>query len=585
MPEALQPTIRQPLSLQQASILYVIFNLEEFSPDVLALLPLRFRRDLLLMLPPADIFKLEQTSVVDGIDMENEIWKEVYNRYDCQVACTGDTDPDELAARGILHLSEAMKKTSSSAPFSWKASFLSFIFTLLFHMRPFKIKFGYLRGMYRFPGERNYIFFLQLLFCTQFFTLIQIRTLKGFPLKVFGITQLLSRHHEFFFPRNEPLEVSDWIDFLLRKCHLEAPCSVTVDEQYFVQGVARSEWCENVMIRYKLNRVLQKLFLHPLLSLQELSPVSHHFHTTLKHVHITGFDTEIEMSTLCSLLVLLQNQVLETIFISDLHIANDETQQASLQQALESDFSSPISPTCTSITLEKIYELPFFLLLWLIQKFLYSPSNGLQILTLTKCRISYSVVPNENKLRCTPAPFYLACFHKSLHISNLNIEPAFTHALSCLSSAVLDSLHLDDCWNSEAKLMDFFDALIITDSLCKIKRIFYQLEVSQVYVYNQYITSLKPKQLTQIETLFDFAQQCPEIAITLHCVTTSYCVEAFLHCLYTEWKKSGGRKLDKLIIKLDHEPYRWSGLSDCIYSYSMLAKSFEVRDEVLCWIV
>ena len=80
--DALQPTIQQPqqsfspqqlLSLQQTSILYVISNLERFPPDMLALLPLRFRRELLLILPPADIFQLEPTSVVNGIDMENEI--------------------------------------------------------------------------------------------------------------------------------------------------------------------------------------------------------------------------------------------------------------------------------------------------------------------------------------------------------------------------------------------------------------------------------------------------------------------------------------------------------------------------------
>ena len=459
-------------------------------------------------------------------------------------------------------------------------------------MRPFQINIKYndLQRIYRLPGERNYIVFLQLLFCTRFFTLAQIYSLSGFPLQVFGINRHLSRHHEFFFPRKEPLQVTDWIHFLLAKCHLEAPCSITVDEQYFVRHMARIEWRETD--RYKLNSVLQQLFLHPLflhplLSLQELSPVSNHFHTTLKHVHITGFDTEIKMSTLCSLLVLIQNQVLETIFVSDLHIADGKAQQASLQQALKSSFSSPISPTCTSITLDKISGLPYFLLLWLIQKFLYSTSNGLQILTLSNCGINYLIVTNE--LKCTLAPSYLALFHKSLHISNLNIEPAFIHALSCLPSAVLDSLQLNDCWNSEVKLMDFFDALFITDSLCKIKRIFYQLKIGLDYLYDcrRYINSLEPKEVTQIETLYDFAQQFPETAITLHYVTTSYCVDAFLHCLHTEWKKSGGRKLDRLIIRIVDDAYHWWRRPDWISSYSMLAKSIELhRKEFrgICWI-
>ena len=582
-------SLHQPLSLQEASTLYVISNLERFPPDMLALLPLRFRRDLLLMLPPADIFQLEQTSVVNGIDMEKEIWKVLYYRYDYQIACTGridpftgHNDPDELAIKDIPQFPEAIKKISNSAPFAWKASFLSWIFALLLHMRPFQINIGDLKRIYKFPGERNYIVFLQLLFCTRFFTLKQIHSLRGFPLQVFRITLHLSRHHQLIFPRNEPLQVTDWIHFLLVKCQLKAPCSITVDEQYFEQGVPSLKW--RPMDRHKLNSVLQKLFLHPLLSLQEPPTVSHHFHT-LKHVHVTGYYTEIEMSTLCSLLVLIQNQVLETIFVSRLHIADDEAQQASLQQALESRFSSPISPTCTSITLDNISEFPFFLLLWLIQKFLYSTSNCLQILTVTNCAISYSIVP---ELKYTPAPSYLALFHKSLHISILNIEPAFIKALSCLPSAVLDSLQLNDCWNSQVKLMDFFDALFISDSLCKIKRIFYQMKASYYYVYNcrSYITSLEPKEVTQIEALFTFAQQFPETAISLHYETTSYVVGAFFHCLHTEWKKSGGRKLDRLIITFIDYPICWS-VSGISFFYSMLAKSIEVRYEErmdICWI-
>ena len=148
---ALQPTLQQPLSLQQASILCVISNLESFLPDILALLPLKFRRDLLLLLPPADIFQLEHTSVANGIDMENEIWKEVYERYDYEVARTAHINPDkpDLRAFYLRHRHdvsrfpkavESRKQiVSSSPPLTWKARFLSCIFAFLLHMRPFQV--------------------------------------------------------------------------------------------------------------------------------------------------------------------------------------------------------------------------------------------------------------------------------------------------------------------------------------------------------------------------------------------------------------------------------------------------------------
>ena len=147
MSNALQPTLQQPLSLQQASILCVISNLGSFPPDILALLPLKFQCDL-LMLPPADVFQLEQTSVVDGIDMANEIWKAVYECYDYEVACTAHINPDKpdlrtfylRHRRDVSQFPKAVEEVvSSSAPLTWKASFLSCIFAFLLHMRPIQI--------------------------------------------------------------------------------------------------------------------------------------------------------------------------------------------------------------------------------------------------------------------------------------------------------------------------------------------------------------------------------------------------------------------------------------------------------------
>ena len=67
-------TGEQPLGLQRQCFLYLVTHLEQFSPDSLALLPQKIRKELLLTLPAADIFQLETTDVVSGIKM-NAIWK------------------------------------------------------------------------------------------------------------------------------------------------------------------------------------------------------------------------------------------------------------------------------------------------------------------------------------------------------------------------------------------------------------------------------------------------------------------------------------------------------------------------------
>ena len=200
--------------------------------------------------------------------------------------------------------------------------------------------------------------------------------------------------------------------------------SVDIDERVATFRADSVKW--HGRDNHRFNSMLQKLFLHPVLSIQDLPSIIHQFRT-LKHLHICGFNTEIEMSAICSLLVILQNQPLEILLVSGPHIVGNEVQHAHLQhahlqRALWTNFSYPISPTCTSITLNKISELPLSFLLWLIQKFLYSPSNGPQTLTLTDLKINYSIVPDENNLKCTPASSCLALPHESLHISQFRSQ-------------------------------------------------------------------------------------------------------------------------------------------------------------------
>ena len=64
------------LSLVDQCFLYLIFNLEEFPPNYLVLLPRQIRKQLLLSLPMVDICNLEKTAVVEGIEM-NDVWQSV----------------------------------------------------------------------------------------------------------------------------------------------------------------------------------------------------------------------------------------------------------------------------------------------------------------------------------------------------------------------------------------------------------------------------------------------------------------------------------------------------------------------------
>ena len=68
-----------PLSLQDQCYLYLILHLEDYLPEELSLLSLRVRERLLVNLPAADICKLEETIVVQGVDM-NMVWKQIGQR-------------------------------------------------------------------------------------------------------------------------------------------------------------------------------------------------------------------------------------------------------------------------------------------------------------------------------------------------------------------------------------------------------------------------------------------------------------------------------------------------------------------------
>ena len=86
-----------PLSLEDSCLVWLVNDLENYSLESLALLPLRLRYRLLANLPVLDLCQLERTSVALGVDLES-IWKLKFPPWnDVQVESKLTTDDSNRA--------------------------------------------------------------------------------------------------------------------------------------------------------------------------------------------------------------------------------------------------------------------------------------------------------------------------------------------------------------------------------------------------------------------------------------------------------------------------------------------------------
>ena len=86
-----------PLSLEDSCLAWLVNDLENYSLESLALLPLRLRYRLLANLPVLDLCQLERTSVALGVDLES-IWKLKFPPWnDVQVESKLTTDDSKRA--------------------------------------------------------------------------------------------------------------------------------------------------------------------------------------------------------------------------------------------------------------------------------------------------------------------------------------------------------------------------------------------------------------------------------------------------------------------------------------------------------
>ena len=97
-----------PLSLQDQCFVQLISNLESFTCESLALLPLRLRHKLLVNLPAVDICKLESTPVPKGLNMSSNVWEAV-----CTQRCSAS----------LIQTVKKIESPSSSRSCDWKEIF------------------------------------------------------------------------------------------------------------------------------------------------------------------------------------------------------------------------------------------------------------------------------------------------------------------------------------------------------------------------------------------------------------------------------------------------------------------------------
>ena len=97
-----------PLSLQDQCFVQLISNLESFTCELLALLPLRLRHKLLVNLPAVDICKLESTPVAKGLNMSSDVWEPV-----CAERCSAS----------LIQTVKKIQSSSSSRSCDWKETF------------------------------------------------------------------------------------------------------------------------------------------------------------------------------------------------------------------------------------------------------------------------------------------------------------------------------------------------------------------------------------------------------------------------------------------------------------------------------
>ena len=247
---------KEPISLQQLCFVHVILHLEDFPPDSLALLPRRIRRELLFCLPAADLFPIERTSVVEGIEM-NEIWGKL-----CERLSPGK--PGGTARRlleplimKLQHAGPTMwKQLADPLCTVWKELFAIITCSLLLHISPICISdyFKPVSFRQRLRLHRvvtgDFASVLQYLFCSAYLSAKYIRAYGGLSLVVCGQVVKPKRFVEYL----DKCDGMKLLRYVIERCRMYPKC-------LFINctSSARSSLFREIRANEENVRFLQKL--------------------------------------------------------------------------------------------------------------------------------------------------------------------------------------------------------------------------------------------------------------------------------------------------------------------------------------
>ena len=250
--------IGQPVDLQQHCFLYLLAHLEEFPPATLALLPQRMRQELLLMLPAADILQLEQTGVVDGVDMD-EIWELVCQRYQLSLPFLSLVQPkSQLYDVPVGSVCWRILKPHSCS-LSMKEYFLVIVCSLLFHVEPVDV-LVYVSEYQWNTGrlQNNYVGVLQYLFSTKLYSRREIKAHRGIPLVHVQQVVRPARFEHFIGSPDCSCTAFQLMEFMIEKLKVR-PKGLMVSSHNFIASPFWEELIHSVSKRVALKQFLSEV--------------------------------------------------------------------------------------------------------------------------------------------------------------------------------------------------------------------------------------------------------------------------------------------------------------------------------------